>query len=123
MKMKTALEVLGFPYLTLTAMIVLSVMATGQWVWECFDPSRRDRETWISRASDYLMSVAYAGAVLSISSIYYDAWKAGIPGPNASYTAQVVLYIMAVSFTVVALRVSVKYAVRLWEETKGLPVV
>lgn len=114
---------LVFPYLGLVAMLILSMMATGQLVWEFFDPSRRYQESWISRASDYAMSVAYTGALLSIPSIYYDAWKAGIPGPHASHTAETILYIIAVSFTMAVFRVSVRPAFRLWRYTKGLPMI
>jgi len=112
-----------FPYLTITAMFILSIMATGQWAWERIDPSRRNRSTWIARASDYIMGVAYIGALLSIPSVYYDAWKAGIPGPNRSYTAQTVLFIFALSLTAVALWVSARPAIRLWKETSSLPMI
>lgn len=56
---------LVFPRLVMAALLLLSIMGIGQLVWEHLDPSRRDRDTWISRASDYVMSVAYIGAVLS----------------------------------------------------------
>jgi hypothetical protein len=114
---------LVFPYLGMAAMLLLPMMAIGQWVWEWHDTSQRGMETWIDRASDYTVSVAYVAAVLSIPSIYYDAWKAGVPGPNASLTAEMILNLMAVSFTVAVFRVSVKPAIRLWKETTGLPMM
>jgi hypothetical protein len=112
-----------FPYLGTAAMLILSMMATGQLVWEFFDPSERYRETWISRASDYTVSVAYTGTLLSIPSIYYDGWKAGNPGPNASCTAQVLIYTLALIMSAIAWRVSARLAVRIWRETQGLPVM
>ena len=66
---------LVFPYLGLVALLILSFMGIGQWGWERIAPSRRDKSTWIDRIGDYLISVAYVGAVLSIPSIYYDGWK------------------------------------------------
>jgi hypothetical protein len=113
---------LVFPYLMVIAMLMLSIMGFVQWVWDCVDPSQRNRCTWISRASDLVMSVAYAGALLSIPTIYYDAWRAGTPGPHTSYTAQTVLFIFALSLSAVVVQVSVIVAMRLWRETKALPM-
>ncbi len=111
-----------FPWLVMAALLLLAVMGIGQLVWEHLDPSRRNRSTWFSRASDYVMSVAYIGAVLSIPTIYFDAWKAGTPGPHASSTAQIVLFIFASILSAVVVRASLITAMRLWRETKDLPM-
>lgn len=113
---------LVFPYLMVIAMLILSIMGFVQWVWDCVDPSQRNRCTWIYRASGYIWSVAYIGSVLSLPTIYFDAWKAGTPGPHASSTAQIVLFIFASILSAVVLRVSLITAMRLWRETKDLPM-
>lgn len=114
---------LVFPYLTITVLFILSIMGIGQLVWERLDPSRRYRETWISRSSDYVMSVAYIGVLLSIPSIYFDVWKAGLPGPSASRTAQAIIFLFALSLSAAAWRVSAKPTIKLWKETGSLPLM
>ncbi len=114
---------LVFPYLTFDLMLVLSVLGIALWAAERFCPSRRWISEWLCRVCEYMVNAVYFGALLSIPSIYRDAWKAGLPGPSMSRTAQAVLFIIAVGSTAVAWRASVVPAIRVWKGNSGLPVM
>jgi hypothetical protein len=68
-----------------------------------------------------MMNVVYLEASLLIPRIYCDAWRAGLPGPNESRTAQGVIFTLAVASTLAFWRVSGIPAIRVWKEHSGLP--